>query len=93
MLGTLIRLSKDKSPNYTKLSALDWFTTLFEFFKAQVERPVKGKKQYFKKVIIERFDEILDPILVLMGYEDEGVQRAACTANDKLMSAIQLLNK
>ena len=29
----------------------------------------------------------------MMGYEDEGVQRAAHTANDKLMSAIQLLNK
>ena len=33
MLGTLIKLAKDKSPNYTKLNALDWFTTLFEFFK------------------------------------------------------------
>jgi len=36
MLGTLIRLAKDKSPTYTKLSALDWFTTLFEFFKIQL---------------------------------------------------------
>ena len=24
----------------------------------------------YKRVIMERFDEILDPILVLMGYED-----------------------
>jgi hypothetical protein len=92
MIGTLIKLAKDKSPHYTKINALDWFSTLFEFFKVQLERP-KGKRQYFKKVIMERFDEILDPILVLMGHEDEGVQRAAYAANDKLMSAIQLLNK
>ena len=52
MVGTLIKLAKDKSPNYTKLNALDWFTTLFEFFKIQLERPAKGRKLYFKKVIM-----------------------------------------
>ena len=93
MVGTLIKLAKDKSPNYTKLNALDWFTTLFQFFKIQLERPLKGKKLFFKKVIMERFDQILDPILILMGSEDEGVQKAAYTANDKLMIAIQQLKK
>lgn len=44
MVGTLIKLAREKTPSYTKLNTLDWFRTLFEFFKIQLERPVKGQK-------------------------------------------------
>jgi hypothetical protein len=60
MVDTLVKLAKEKTPSYTKLNTLDWFKTLFEFFKAQVERgAARGPRQFFKKVIVERFDEIL----------------------------------
>jgi hypothetical protein len=44
-------------------------------------------------VLVERFDEILEPVLMLMGYEEEEVQRAAQATNDRMMSAIELLDK
>jgi vacuole morphology and inheritance protein 14 len=48
---------------------------------------------FFKKIIVERFDEILEPILLLMSHEEEDVRRAALSANDLLMQNIQMINK
>jgi len=38
MIGTLLKLAKEKTPSYTKLNTLGWFKIIFEFFKAQVEK-------------------------------------------------------
>jgi hypothetical protein len=66
ILVTLIKMAKGKNPIDTKLNVLSWLKTLFTFFRVQVEIKGKCQKMYFKKIILERFDEILEPILILM---------------------------
>ncbi len=70
IVGILIKVAKGKSLSYTKLHTLSWFKTLFQFFKSQIEikNPKSNQKLYFKKIIIERFDEVLEPILLLMSH-------------------------
>jgi hypothetical protein len=70
IVGTLVGMAKGKYPSYTNLSALGWLKTLFSFFRAQIDgRGSKGQKLLFKKIILERFDEILESILLLMSHE------------------------
>jgi hypothetical protein len=47
----------------------------------------------FKRVVIERFDELLDSILFLMSDEGEEVTRASVEVNEMLMEAIEKVNK
>jgi hypothetical protein len=61
-------MTKGKYQSLTILSALGWLKTLFSFFRSQVESKIKGKL-LFKKIILERFDEILESILLLMSHE------------------------
>ena len=91
----LIKVSKGKSSNYSKLVTLVWFKIIFTFFKTQLEPKQKSvqNKFYFKKVVIERFDEILEPILLLMSHEEEEVRKASISGNDLLMNGIQIINK
>lgn len=79
----LIKVAKSKSPSYTKLQSLQWFKLFFVFFRHQVEItvPKPTQKLYFKKIIIERFDEILEPILLLMSHEEEEVRRESIYVN------------
>lgn len=63
-------MAKGKNPIDTKLNVLSWLKTLFTFFRVQVEdKGAKNQKMLFKKIILERFDEILQPILILMSNE------------------------
>ena len=56
--------------SYTKLVTINWFQQFFQFFKEQVVGGSKIKHRfYLKKVIIQRFDEILEPILSLLSFE------------------------
>jgi vacuole morphology and inheritance protein 14 len=91
----LIKVSKGKSSNYSKLVTLVWFKIFFTFFKTQLEpkQKIVQNKFYFKKVVIERFDEILEPILLLMSHEEEEVRKASISGNDLLMNGIQMINK
>lgn len=94
IVGTLIAMAKGKLPSFTNLTALSWQKTLFSFFRVQVEgRAVRGQKLLFKKIILERFDEILESILLLMSHEEEEVRQAAISANDILMQNITLINR
>lgn len=72
ILNILIKISKGKSSVYSKLLTILWFKTIFSFFKAQLDIKMKipNNKNYFKKIIIERFDEVLEPILLLMSHEE-----------------------
>ena len=47
----------------------------------------------FRKVVLECFDQILEPLLMLISHEDEGVRRASLAANDVLMQGVQMLEK
>lgn len=89
-----MKVAKGKLPSYTKLHTLSWLKTLFVFFRAQAESKQKmGQRLFFKKIIVERFDEVLEPILLLMSHEEEEVRRASLTANDMLMQNIQMINR
>lgn len=83
MLSILIRVAKGKSSVYSKLLTIIWFKTIFSFFKAQLDVKIKipNNKNYFKKIIIDRFDEVLEPILLLMSHEEEEVRKASFSAN------------
>lgn len=61
IVSILIRTANSKCPSYTKLQTLQWFKLFFVFFRQQVEVtvPKPTQKMYFKKIVIERFDEIL----------------------------------
>jgi hypothetical protein len=73
-------VAKGKSSSFTKLTTLIWFKLFFSFFKAQVEiKPSQilnqsskkiGPKFLFKKIILEKFDEVLEAILLLMSHEE-----------------------
>lgn len=65
----LIKVAKSKSNSYTKLHTLIWFQLIFIFFREQVINKKGDCKNYFKKIVIDRFDEILEPILLLMSNE------------------------
>lgn len=53
-------MCKDRNSSYTKLIAINFFEQIFQMFREQVLNPTKIKhKFYLKKVIIQRFDEIL----------------------------------
>ena len=73
LFTNLIKVANSKCPSKTKLEALKWFKLFFVFFSQQVEIdvPKVGERFYFKKIVIERFDEILEPILLLMSHEEE----------------------
>ena len=47
----------------------------------------------FKKIIIEKFDEVLEAILLLMSHEEEEVRKASLASNELLMQNIQKINK
>ena len=50
---------------------INWFQQFFQFFKEQVVNSSKIKHRFTKKkVIIQRFDEILEPILSLLSHEE-----------------------
>jgi len=57
----LIKVAKGKSSSYKKISSLIWFKLMFGFFKVQVELKsnVNNNKLIFKKMILDRFDEVL----------------------------------
>ena len=95
ILNILIKVAKGKSSVYSKLTTLVWFKSIFTYFKAEIDPKIKiaNNKFYFKKVIIERFDEVLEPILMLMSNEEEEVRKASISANDLLMNGIQMINK
>ena len=61
ILNILIKVAKGKSSVYSKLTTLVWFKSIFTYFKAEIDPKIKipNNKFYFKKVIIERFDEVL----------------------------------
>jgi len=60
IITILIRVAKDKHQSYTKLVTINWFQQFFQFFKEQVVNASKIKHRFsLKKVIIQRFDEIL----------------------------------
>lgn len=79
IISILIRVAKGKSSSFTKLTTLIWFKLFFSFFKAQVEtKPNQNMNQsnkkisskfLFKKIILEKFDEVLEAILLLMSHE------------------------
>lgn len=78
----LLNVCKGKSSAFSKLTAIVWFEEIFEFLREQVEQKTKIKHKYIlKKVILERFDEILEPILLLLANEEEEVRKAAATVN------------
>jgi oligoendopeptidase F len=95
IIDILIKMLRERHQAYTTINTLGWFKILFDFFKSQVERgPTRGnQKMFFKRLIVEHFDEILEQILGLMSNQDEEVRKAALAANDMLMSNIQLVNK
>ena len=70
ILTILIKTSKGKSSVYSKLTTLVWLKLIISFFKAQldVKTKIPNSKNYFKKIVIDRFDEVLEPILLLMSY-------------------------
>lgn len=91
VVSILIRVAKGKYSSYTKLQVLEWFKIIFIFFKEQAENKELRMHQhlYFKNIIIERFDEVLEPILLLMSHEEEEVRRESINANDILMESIR----
>lgn len=64
----LIRVSKSKYPFHTKYHTLDWFRFIFDKVKTQCITNSFSHKGYFKKAVIEKFDEILEPILLLQSH-------------------------
>jgi len=50
-------------------------------------------KYLFKKIILEKFDEVLEAILLLMSHEEEEVRKASLASNELLMQNIQKINK
>lgn len=95
LVSILIKVAKSKCPSYTKLQSLQWFKLFFVFFRQQVEIkvPRPTQKLYFKKIIIERFDEILEPILLLMSHEEEEVRRESIYVNEILKESIDKVEK
>jgi hypothetical protein len=70
-LGILIDVCKGKSSAFSKLTAIVWLEELFTFFREQVENKTKGRHKFLlKKIILSRFDQILEPILYLLSYEE-----------------------
>jgi GH35 family endo-1,4-beta-xylanase len=67
-VSTLVKVAKSKSSSLTKYHTLIWFQLLFIFFKEEITEKNNNSKanKYFKTIIIERFDEILEPILLLI---------------------------
>lgn len=63
-----MKVAKSKSSSLTKYHTLIWFQLLFIFFKEEITEKNNNSKanKYFKTIIIERFDEILEPILLLI---------------------------
>ncbi len=63
-----MKVAKSKSSSLTKYHTLIWFQLLFIFFKEEIIEKSNNSKanKYFKTIIIERFDEILEPILLLI---------------------------
>jgi vacuole morphology and inheritance protein 14 len=87
-------MAKEKHLSYTKLVTINWFQQLFQFFKEQVVNGSKIKhKFYLKKVIIQRFDEILEPILSLLSHEEEEVRKAATLTNDLLLQIMDNIKR
>jgi hypothetical protein len=95
IVSILIRVAKGKYSSYTKLQVLEWFKIILIFFKEQAENknPKIHKNLYFKSIIIERFDEVLEPILLLMSHEEEEVRRESINANDILMDSIRRIER
>lgn len=91
----LIKIAKGKSHVNSKITTLNFLKLLISFFKTQLDPKFKlqNNKYYFKKVIIERFDEVLEPILLLMSYEEEEVRKVSFQANEMLSAAIQMINR
>lgn len=63
-----MKMARGKHSIHTKLGTLAWFKNIFHYFRLQIEdkSAMRSQKMYFKKIIVERFDEILEPILLLM---------------------------
>lgn len=61
ILTILIKVAKGKSHVNSKITTLTFLKLLFSFFKSQLDPKIKmpNSKNYFKKVIIDRFDEVL----------------------------------
>lgn len=61
IINILIKVAKGKSSVYSKLTTLVWFKSIFTYFKAQLDPKLKipNNRYYFKKIIIDRFDEVL----------------------------------
>ena len=72
-----------------------WIKLIISFFKAQLDIKTKipNAKNYFKKIVIDRFDEVLEPILLLMSSDEEEVRKASLNANELLMTAIQMVKR
>lgn len=58
ILSILIKIAKGKSHVNSKITTLNYLKLMISFFKSQLDPKVKipNSKNYFKKVIIERFD-------------------------------------
>ena len=72
-----------------------WIKLIISFFKAQLDIKTKipNAKNYFKKIVIDRFVEVLEPILLLMSSDEEEVRKASLNANELLMAAIQMVKR
>lgn len=95
IITILIRVAKGKHSSYTKLQVLEWFKIVLIFFKEQTQNKNNKihKNLHFKTVIIERFDEVLEPILLLMSHEEEEVRFESINANDILIDSIRRIER
>ena len=54
----LVKVAKSKSSSYTKFHTLKWLQLIFNFFREQIlkKNTTANSKNYFKKIVRERFD-------------------------------------
>ena len=87
IISTLINvLNSETMLSSSKLQAITWFKHIFNFFKEESTGDRGPNHRYIlKKVLIDIFDEILEPILKLLSYNTENVRSLAGEVNEQLL--------